>query len=127
MIGTITNTVPVIAGSIVGLIIKTEIPEKIKIIIITGLGIFTCVLGIKMGIQMEKPVFVILSIIIGAIIGELLHIEEAVEQIGENLSDFNINIRYWSNLLFYCCIFIPGLNDSPCRTTPFSWSTPFSK
>jgi uncharacterized membrane protein YqgA involved in biofilm formation len=85
VIGTITNTVLVIAGSIIGLTIKAGIPVKIKTIIMTGLGIFTCVLGIKMGIQMEKPVFVILSTIIGAIIGELLNIEEAVEQIGENI------------------------------------------
>ena len=85
MTGTITNTVLVIAGSIIGLFIKAGIPDKIKTIIMTGLGIFTCILGIKMGIQMDKPILVILSLITGGIIGELLNIEASIERTGEKL------------------------------------------
>lgn len=83
MLGTITNTILVILGSTIGLFVKKGIPENIKNTILTGLGIFTCVLGIKMGIQMEKPVAIIISLIIGGVIGELLNIELFIEQIGE--------------------------------------------
>ncbi len=85
MVGTITNTVLVILGSLIGLFLKKGIPDYIKNIILIGLGIFTCVLGLKMGIQMEKPVAIIISLAIGGIIGELLNIELLVEQFGEKL------------------------------------------
>ncbi|MGB9721045.1 MAG: DUF554 domain-containing protein [bacterium] len=83
MVGTITNTVLVVVGSIIGLILRKGIPDNIKNVILIGLGIFTCVLGIKMGIQMESPIIVIVSLVIGGVIGEILKIEKSVEQIGE--------------------------------------------
>ncbi len=86
MIGTITNTSTVILGSLIGLLIKKGIPANIKRIIMIGLGIFTCVLGIKMGISMEKPVIIVISLVLGGIIGEVLKIEESIEVIGEKFN-----------------------------------------
>ncbi|MCX7995300.1 MAG: DUF554 domain-containing protein [candidate division WOR-3 bacterium] len=83
MIGTFTNTALVIFGSLIGLWLKKGIPENIKNIILIGLGIFTCLLGVKMGIQMEKPVVIIISLVLGGIIGELINIELLIERIGE--------------------------------------------
>ncbi len=83
MLGTITNTVFVIIGSIIGLFLKKGFPEHIKDIILMGLGIFTCILGLKMGIIMEKPLMVIISLISGGIVGTILNVEHFVEQIGE--------------------------------------------
>lgn len=85
MLGTITNTILVIIGSTIGLFVKKGIPENIKNIILTGLGIFTCALGLKMGIQMEKPIAIIISLVSGGIIGELIDIEAFIEQIGEKI------------------------------------------
>lgn len=83
MIGTITNTVLVLIGSLIGMLLQKGIPENIKQIIMSGLGIFTCILGIKMGIQMETPIIVIVSLVLGGISGEILKIEESIELIGE--------------------------------------------
>ncbi len=85
MIGTIVNVILVIAGSILGLLLRKGIPENISRMIMIGLGLFTCVLGVKMGIQMERPLVVVLSLILGGVCGELLHIEEFLEGIGERL------------------------------------------
>jgi uncharacterized membrane protein YqgA involved in biofilm formation len=85
MIGTIVNVILVIAGSLLGLLLRKGIPENISKMIMVGLGLFTCVLGVKMGIQMERPLVVVLSLILGGVCGEILHIEEFLEGIGERL------------------------------------------
>ncbi len=85
MIGTVVNTALVIAGSIIGLVLRRSIPDRINKIIMVGLGLFTCVLGVKMGIRMERPLVVILSVILGGVCGELLRIEDGLEGLGERL------------------------------------------
>jgi len=83
MIGTITNTVLVLTGSVIGIFLQKGIPDNIKKIIMIGLGIFTCVLGLKMGFQMEKPIITIVSLVLGGIVGEVIKIEESIEVIAE--------------------------------------------
>ena len=85
MIGTIVNTVFVIIGSLTGMLLRKGIPDNIKKIIMIGLGLFSCILGAKMGFEMHRPLVVVLSLILGGVIGEVLHIEEFLEGIGEKL------------------------------------------
>ena len=85
MIGVIVNTVLVIAGGCMGLLFKKGIPENIKQIIMIGLGLFTCVFGIKMGLEMRQPLIVVLSIAVGGAIGQIVKIEEGIEAIGDRL------------------------------------------
>jgi uncharacterized membrane protein YqgA involved in biofilm formation len=85
MIGTVVNTILVIVGSLTGLILHKGIPDNIKNIIMVGLGLFSCILGGKMGFEMQRPFLVILSLILGGVLGEILHIEDFLESIGERL------------------------------------------
>ena len=85
MIGTVVNTALVIAGSVIGLLVKRAIPDRIKQMIMTGLGLFTCVLGVKMGLAMARPLVVVLSLILGGVCGELLRIEDGLEGLAERL------------------------------------------
>jgi hypothetical protein len=85
MIGTVVNIILVIIGSLLGLLLKKGIPDNIKKTILVGLGLFSCVLGIKMGIEMQRPLVVILSLICGGVIGEILKIEDFLEGIGARL------------------------------------------
>lgn len=85
MIGTVANTVLVIIGSLLGLLVKRGIPENIKKIIMVGLGLFTCILGIKMGLEMQRPLIVVLSLVLGGVCGEILRIEDLLESIGETI------------------------------------------
>ena len=85
MIGVIANTVLVMIGTGIGLLLKKGIPENIKRSIMTGLGLFTCILGIKFGLEMNNGLVVVLSIVIGGALGQLLGIEEAIERLGSKL------------------------------------------
>lgn len=85
MIGVFTNTLLVFLGSLVGLLLKRGIPENIKKIVLIGLGLFTCILGIKMGLKMERPLITVLSLVVGGALGEILRIEAFLEEIGTKL------------------------------------------
>jgi uncharacterized membrane protein YqgA involved in biofilm formation len=85
MVGTVVNTALVIVGGLTGILLRKGIPENIKKMIVTALGLFTCILGGKMGFEMQPPLIVVLSVVLGGICGEVLHIEQFLEGIGENL------------------------------------------
>ncbi len=88
MIGVFANTVLVFLGSCVGLLLKRGIPENIKKIIMIGLGLFTCVFGIRMGLEMEKPLIVVVSLVLGGAFGELLRIEALLEGLGTRMKQY---------------------------------------
>lgn len=81
----IVNAVLVIAGGGMGLLFQKGIPDNIKQIILIGLGLFTCVLGVKMGLEMQNPLIIILSVIIGGAVGQILKIEEGIESFGNKI------------------------------------------
>ncbi len=85
MIGVYVNTLFVILGSFLGLLLRKGIPESSKNIIMVALGLFTCMLGITMGLQMKQALIVILSLIVGGVLGEVLKIEESLEALGMRL------------------------------------------
>lgn len=85
MIGVIANTALVVIGGGIGLLFQKGIPENIKRIIMTGLGLFTCILGIKMGLEMRQALLVVLSLVIGGAVGQILKIEENIEVLGERV------------------------------------------
>lgn len=87
MIGVVVNTVLVIIGSLLGLFLKKGIPENVKKSIMTGLGLFTCLLGIKLGLEMKNAIVVVLSIVTGGALGQLIGIEEAIERVGSKLKN----------------------------------------
>ncbi len=88
MIGVFANTVLVFLGSCVGLLLKRGIPENIKKIIMIGLGLFTCVFGIRMGLEMDKPLIVVVSLVLGGAFGELLRIEALLEGLGTRMKGY---------------------------------------
>ncbi len=87
MIGVVVNTVLVIIGSLLGLFLRKGIPENVKKSIMTGLGLFTCLLGIKLGLEMKNVIVVVLSIVTGGALGQFIGIEEAIERVGSKLKN----------------------------------------
>lgn len=83
MVGTLVNTATVIAGAGIGMIVGERLPERIKKIVITALGLITLWIGMTMVVQGRKPLLIVISVVAGAIIGELLRIEDRLEQFAE--------------------------------------------
>ena len=83
MFGTIVNTVAVIAGSIVGMTIRRGLSDRIKRIIFQGIGLMTLFIGVQMALKTSNLVILFFSILIGAIIGELINMENHLDRFGE--------------------------------------------
>ena len=85
--GTLVNVLAIIAGSLIGLLINKNLPKKITTIVFQGIGLFTIILGISMALKTNNFLIMIFSIVIGAIIGELLNIESKIESFGDVLKN----------------------------------------
>jgi len=88
MIGVVANTVLVMIGGCIGLLLKKSIPDSLKQITIIGLGLFTCVFGVKMGLEMQRALVVVASIVVGGAIGQVIKIEENIERLANRIKAF---------------------------------------
>ena len=82
MIGTIINVVAIILGGLMGLLLGSRLPERIKQTVVSGIGLFTMVLGVKMFLDSHNVLVVLGSILIGGILGEWLQIEMRLAHFG---------------------------------------------
>ena len=82
LIGTLVNVATIVTGTAIGLAIKKGIPERMKDTIMQGLAMATMIIGIQMALQSKNMLIVVLSVVLGAITGELLNIEDKLGSIG---------------------------------------------
>ena len=87
MTGTIVNTLAVIIGAFIGIILKRGIPERLADTLMKGLGLCTLYLGVTGLMKGENSLILILSIVVGTLIGEILNLEERINQVGIWLED----------------------------------------
>lgn len=78
MFGTLVNALSVLLGSVIGLIIHSRLSKEVKRIAFQGIGIFTLVLGMSMALKTQNFLPIILSIVLGSIIGQLINIEKHI-------------------------------------------------
>jgi uncharacterized protein len=82
LLGTIVNTVSIIAGSLIGLLFRGGISEKYNRIMMQAIGLAVVLIGVKTALKTDAILIVILSLAIGGILGELLGIEDRLELLG---------------------------------------------
>jgi len=82
MLGTIVNALAIIGGSLLGIIFSKGIPDSYKQNIMSGVGLSVMLIGIKSALSSDSLMVVIFSVIIGAMIGEFLKIEQRLEDLG---------------------------------------------
>jgi len=85
MLGTIVNSLAIILGGIVGLLLKKGIPEKMKKTVLHGVGLAVLLIGLKMALQTENELIVIICLLVGGLLGEALRIDRGLERFGELL------------------------------------------
>lgn len=106
--GTIVNSITIIVGSLLGIILKNSIKEDYKNTIMTGVGLTVIIIGINGGIKSQNMVLVIVSIVLGSLIGEIIGIEEKLIKLGDKMSqyfgnsDSNFSQGFVTASLVYC-------------------------
>jgi len=87
MIGTIINAVTVLVGGTLGTLLGHRFPARMQETILAGLGLFTLVIAIDSALVTGNALIVLGSLLVGALIGEALHIENRLEAFGRWLRD----------------------------------------
>lgn len=92
MLGTVINTIAVLLGATIGLVIKKGFSEKLADALMKGLGLCTLYLGISGSLKGENALILILSVVAGTLIGHGLDLEGKVNHLGIRLENrFNRN------------------------------------
>jgi hypothetical protein len=81
MWGTLLNALTVLLGSSTGLLIGNRLSQRIQESVMTGLGLVTLVVGFSNAGETGNIILPLLSLIIGAILGELLRLDLRLEQL----------------------------------------------
>ena len=85
MIGVIVNTLTVLIGSFLGLLLKKGIPERVSKSVMVAIGLCTVYIGIDGAMSGENTIVLIVSMVLGTIVGTLLDIDGRLSRIGLSL------------------------------------------
>ncbi len=81
MLGTLVNAAAIIVGSLLGRLMS-GIPDTIRQTVMQGIGLAVILLGLKMSFETRNILLLIVSIVLGSIVGELMGIEKGLNQAG---------------------------------------------
>ena len=80
--GALVNGLAIVAAGVLGTLGGRLMPEKMKQTVLAATALVSIGIGISGAIGSNNQLITILSLVIGSVIGELLHIESGVERIG---------------------------------------------
>ncbi len=83
--GVLVNTLTVIVGSLIGLLLKKQIPEKITKAVMTTIGLCTIAIGVTGITEGKNQLVMIISLVLGTIIGTIIDIDKHLGNLGEKL------------------------------------------
>ena len=82
LLGSFLNALFIIIGALIGRLFQ-NIPEKIKETALSIIGLAVAVLGIQMGFESENFIIIIISLVVGAVMGEWLNLEGLFNRFGQ--------------------------------------------
>ena len=85
MLGTLVNAGAIIAGGILGMLLQKGLPENLRKTLMAGMGLCVVLIGLKGALGTGSEMLVILSIVLGCVIGVLLKLEQRLERVGVKL------------------------------------------
>ncbi|MFV0421393.1 DUF554 domain-containing protein [Oleidesulfovibrio sp.] len=83
--GSLVNLIAIVVGSLAGILLGNRLPERVRAIVFSGLGLATMVIGMQMALKTQNPLILVFSILLGGITGELLQLEAGLNKLGEKL------------------------------------------
>lgn len=106
--GTLVNVGAIIAGSVIGLLVRGGLPDRMQKTILQALGLATFFVGIGGAVSgLLKPagdtlagqytMLMVLSVVLGSLLGEWINIERRMESIGAAIHSRLRGLRLFSN------------------------------
>lgn len=108
LLGTFVNTIAIIVGGTLGLLLRGGIPDKIKNTIMDGLALCILLIGVTGAIKVNNLLLIIFSIVFGSIIGELIDFDKLIQRLGDKIEERfhqkggSISEGFVSSSLLFC-------------------------
>ncbi len=108
MLGTWVNVGAIILGSLLGLKLSHAFKASTQNAIMNALGLIVIIIGIDGALKTENMMLVIISLVLGTLIGIAFKIEDKLDTLGNLLekkmksSDSNISAAFIQTTLIYC-------------------------
>ncbi len=83
MYGVWVNAAAILVGGLIGLVLRGGISTRFRNIVSQGLALCVLLIGIQNAVKTNDMMCVIVSIVLGALIGEALKIEQRLDRIGD--------------------------------------------
>ena len=87
MLGVFVNAGAILIGGLIGLLVKKGVPKRFSTAIMKGIGLCVLMIGISGALQGENAIIMVLSIILGAVAGTALKIDERLNLLGKKLEE----------------------------------------
>lgn len=85
LVGTLVNTGAVLLGSLIGMLLGNILPERLRDTVMKGLGLCTLFVGIDGMLGGSNALIAIISVAVGAVIGELCDLDGHLNRFAEGL------------------------------------------
>ncbi|MDW5299495.1 MAG: DUF554 domain-containing protein [Sedimentibacter sp.] len=108
MLGTIVNSLAIVFGGLIGYFFKNIIPPKLSDSLLKASGLAVLAIGIKLTLVGDNLTLLIISILIGTLIGELIDIEGKLDNLGVTIEsklknkESNVAAGFISCTLVFC-------------------------
>ena len=113
MIAVFVNMATVLVGSLLGILFRNRLKESMQNALMKALALCTAVIGISSAVQTKELLCVILSMVLGTVLGELLHIDDGIEHAGDAIKarlfpNGGGNSRFTEGFVSACILFCIG-------------------
>jgi uncharacterized membrane protein YqgA involved in biofilm formation len=85
MLGTLVNSAAIVIGGAIGLLLKKGLPKKMADTLMIGLGLCTLYIGISGCLAGKNTLVLIVSMVIGTIVGEAIDLDDKINKLGKFL------------------------------------------
>lgn len=113
MIAVIVNMATVVAGSLIGILLRNRLRESLQNALMKALALCTVLIGVSSAIATQELLCVILCMVIGTALGELIRIDDGIEHAGDFVKEklFKGKVkesRFTEGLVSACILFCIG-------------------
>lgn len=83
--GTILNAATVLVGGILGTALGANLPERLRVNVVRGIGLFTLVLGMRGAVDTQNVLVLLFAVLAGGLVGAALALDARLTALGDAL------------------------------------------
>ena len=107
------NTATVLVGSLIGIFFRSRLRERMQRALMTALALCTLLIGIMSAVKTENILCCIICMALGTALGEVLHIDDGIEKLGDRLKarfakNEGAHSRFTEGFVSACILFCIG-------------------